>query len=209
MKKILLIEDRPQRQNDFLKLSNIDLAKYEDFLDNKTDIDIDFDLSFYDVIIAHQSIFINERKEILGKIKKYCIENNKPLVLFSGNNEISYTHNEHEELVLNSKDIYSANLILFLEEFQKQSLNIRILAFGNKWKLNILLNVLEEINIFIEKNTDEDIDYDDFLNKTKVHLIQELDIEFYQMNIEDNWVYLEEIIKFRDSVLESIQNKAI
>lgn len=215
MKKVLLIEDRPQRQKDFLKLSNIDLFKYSDILDNKINEDYEeflakirannFDLNVYDVIIAHQSIFVNEDKQILGKIQSYCKENSKALVLFSGGNETSYNIEDYEILYLSSEAFYSKNLILFLEDFEADNVNIRILTFGKQWKLNIILNILENVNIFIEENIDNDIDYDDFANKTKINLIFDLEENFYQMHREDNWIYLSEILKFRDSIINVIK----
>ena len=117
MRKILLIEDRSHRQKDFLRLSNINLNDYTDILDNKIDNKYEefikdiqndsFDLSIYDVIIAHQSIFINDFKLILGKLKNYCKDNHKKLVLFSGGNETSYIDDEYEELGLSSEDFYN------------------------------------------------------------------------------------------------------
>lgn len=219
MKKILLIEDRSHRQNDFLKQVNINLDNYKDILDNKiddkyeefiNDIQSDnFDLSIYDVIIAHQSIFINEYKEILGKLKHHCKENHKALVLFSGGNETSYIYDSYEELGLSSEIFYSQNFKLFLDDFKLNNINIRILTFGNKWKLNIILNVLEKVNFFIDTNKDEDIDYDEFMNSTKSDLLNNLNIDFYKMKLDGTWIdNRSEIIKLRDDILNHIKEMA-
>ncbi len=216
MRKILLIEDRSHRQKDFLRLSNINLNDYTDILDNKIDNKYEefikdiqndsFDLSIYDVIIAHQSIFINDFKLILGKLKNYCKDNHKKLVLFSGGNETSYINDEYEELGLSSEDFYSQNLKLFLENFKQNKINIRILSFGNKWKLNIILNVLEKISLFIETNNDEDIDYDEFVNNTKANLLNNLEIKFYQMKIDETWIESKsEILKLKEDLIEHIK----
>ncbi len=216
MRKILLIEDRSHRQKDFLRLSNINLNDYTDILDNKIDNKYEefikdiqnnsFDLSIYDVIIAHQSIFINDFKLILGKLKNYCKDNHKKLVLFSGGNETSYINDEYEELGLSSEDFYNQNLKLFLENFKQNKINIRILSFGNKWKLNIILNVLEKISLFIETNNDEDIDYDEFVNNTKANLLNNLEIKFYQMKIDETWIDSKsEILKLKEDLIEHIK----
>ncbi len=216
MRKILLIEDRSHRQKDFLRLSNINLNDYTDILDNKIDNKYEefikdiqnnsFDLSIYDVIIAHQSIFINDFKLILGKLKNYCKDNHKKLVLFSGGNETSYINDEYEELGLSSEDFYNQNLKLFLENFKQNKINIRILSFGNKWKLNIILNVLEKISLFIETNNDEDIDYDEFVNNTKANLLNNLEIKFYQMKIDETWIESKsEILKLKEDLIEHIK----
>ena len=216
MRKILLIEDRSHRQKDFLRLWNINLNDYTDILDNKIDNKYEefikdiqndsFDLSIYDVIIAHQYIFINDFKLILGKLKNYCKDNHKKLVLFSGGNETSYINDEYEELGLSSEDFYSQNLKLFLENFKQNKINIRILSFGNKWKLNIILNVLEKISLFIETNNDEDIDYDEFVNNTKANLLNNLEIKFYQMKIDETWIDSKsEILKLKEDLIEHIK----
>lgn len=219
MRKILLIEDRSHRQNDFVELSNINLESYHEILDNKIDEKYEefieniknnnFDLSKYDVIIAHQSIFINDFKEILGKLKSYCKNNHKKLVLFSGGNEISYINDEYEELGLSSEDFYSKNFKIFLENFKQNKVNIRILAFGNKWKLNIMLNVLEKISLFVESHNDEDLDYDEFVNTTKAYLLDDLEIKFYEMRVDGTWIDSKsEIIKLKNDLIDHIKTMA-
>jgi len=219
MKKILLIEDREERQKNLLQLVNINLNKYKNILDNiiedrfitfiKDINNNSFDFSPYDVIIAHQSIFIEDKRDILSKIRDAC-EKGKRLVLFSGDKEISsYSDSSYEELGLSSKKLYSKNLELFLEAFQKGEINIRIIAFGTHWKANIMLNVLEKINLFIETNSDEDIDYDEFLNTTGFLSMNNIDIELYKMKLDDNWVdNISEIIKLRDSLKTIIKELA-
>lgn len=219
MRKVLLIEDRAERQKDLLKSSDVSLEKYSSILDNmiedkfKTFIkDIrnnNFDLTPYDVIIAHQSIFIEDKRELLSIIKDACQEGKK-LVLFSGDMEIlSYSDVKYEELGLSSKKLYSKNLELFLKEFEEGKINIRILAFGIYWKVNIMLNILEKINLFIEKNSDEDIDYDEFLNLTGFSSMDNIDIKLYEMKVDGSWIDdFSEIIKLRDSLKTEIEELA-
>lgn len=220
MRKILLIEDRAYRQNDFLKQININLDEYKDILDNKIDdkyIEFikdmknnRFDLSIYDVIIAHQSIFINEYKEILGKIKNYCKENKKALVLFSGGNETSYMNDEYEELGLSSEVFYSQNLQLFLDDFRLNHINIRILTYGNRWKLNIMINILEQMNYFIDITSKERVLHNVFERNNRVFFnnINTLGIDLYQYKKDGNKIYISEIIKLRDDILKHIKEMA-
>ena len=218
MRKILLIEDREHRQNYFLKQVNINLDDYKEILDNKIDDKYEefikdmqsdsFNLSVYDVIIAHQSIFINEYKKILGKLKNHCKDNHKALVLFSGGNGTSYIHDNYEELGLSSEVFYSQNLKLFLDDFELNNINIRILTYGNRWKLNIMLNILEKINFFLDKNNGEDIDYDEFLIDTEADMLNNLDIKFYTMIIKNDEVLESEVIKLKDDILSHIKEMA-
>jgi hypothetical protein len=222
MKKILLIEDRPKRQKDFMNEVKIDLSDYSDILDNKIndeynkfieDIKKDtFDLTQYNIIIVHNSIFLNENSFILGKLKKYCKSTNASLVLFSGNDDNTYNNEEYEEVGLNSQDLYSKNLELFLNEYKKGNQYILILCYGNKWKANILLNGLEKINIYIvENNIKEKVLLNRFRNYNSEFLNKKdkLNIEFYKYStIHNNKIYLTEIIKFRDNILEHIKEIA-
>lgn len=219
MKKILLIEDRTKRQNDFLSELNIDLTHYESILDNKIDSqysqflqeikDNTFNLNIYEIIIAHESIFIGENRVVLNKLKAYCKVNKKTLVLFSGSNSNSYNNEEYEELGLISSDLYSENLVLFLEEFQKGNKNILILSYGKQWKLNIVLNILEKVFLFIELHKDEDdIDFDEFQNFSQSYLLNNLEIGFYNLEVDGSWVNLSEIIKLKENILEHIKEMA-
>ena len=217
MRKVLLIEDRAERQKDLLKSSDVNLKKHSDILDNMIEDKFEnfikdiknnnFDLTSYDVIIAHQSIFIEDKRELLSIIKNSCKEGKK-LVLFSGDMEISsYSNVEYEELVLSSKKLYSKNLELFLKEFEEGKINIRILTFGIYWKINIMLNVLEKINLFIEETSlDKKILYPKFLNEVDFHLMNDFLLNLYP--ITDRWVELSQIIKLRDSLKTTIEELA-
>lgn len=217
MKKILLLEDRGQRQMDLLNKANVDISQYNHVLENiigkkysefiekiKSD---SFDLFPYGVIIAHDSIFSgDENRNILIKLKNYCKATNASLVLFSGGISNAYINEEYEELSLISTDLYSLNLKLFLDEFQKGNKNVLILSYGKHWKLNIILNILEKVSLFLEKNNDQDIDYDEFKNFTHSNLIENLDIKLYEMDVENNWIYRTEIVKFHNDILKHIKD---
>lgn len=217
MKKVLLIDDRANRQIDLLKKADIDISFFYEVLDNKIkdeynlflknmEDDSSF-LSNYEVIIAHQSIFqCDEKKDLFAKIKNNCKKYGCSLVLFSGGNENSYTNEEYEELTVSSINLYSKNLVLFLNEFRNGNKNVLILSYGKKWKLNIILNILEKITYFIDEHyNDEDIDFDEFKNFTNYELLVNLNVSFYKIKIEDNWTYIQEIIEFRNDILEHIR----
>jgi hypothetical protein len=220
MKKILLIEDRVKRQKDFIQNLNLNFDNYIDILDNKIDDKYDkfiedirnnnFELNNYEVIISHDSIFIDEKRVILQKLKSYCKDNNKTLILFSGNLETYFNNdNGYDEIGLNSKVFYSENLKIFLDEFKNENIAPAILVFGKYWKANILLNVFNKVNIFIDKNKDEDdILIDEFNNYVEIDLLKSLELDLYQMDIEDDWVYLDEIIKFKDNLYKKIEEIA-
>jgi len=186
--KILLIEDRADRQRKFTK---IDFSKYP-MVDNKIGDDYKaiekafneerFELNDYDVIISHRSAFGENNSKVLSKLKEFCKENKKQLILFSGGISVSfYTTTPFEFLSINSKELYGDNLELFLEDAKKNNdTNLLLLAYGKNWELNILLNTLEKINMFLVKY-EKSITYNRFKVDTKYKTIEKL-IDFEEYN---------------------------
>jgi len=215
MKKILLIEDVSDRQNEFMSHLDFSLTSYSDILKNSIGdkyIDVakslkndTFNFDDYEIIITHKSAFEDQTNTIISKLELYCEKTKTPLVLFSGGVSDYYNNSKYEHLQLNSKDFYSQHLKLFLDEYKNGNINLMILSYGNKWKILVLLNVLEKINLFLNKMKEEDIVYDSFKNLTQLNHLNNVQYSFYSMNIEDGWVYKEEIYKIRDSISQYIK----
>ncbi|SFV57826.1 hypothetical protein MNB_SV-9-708 [hydrothermal vent metagenome] len=216
MKKILLIEDRQQRQNLFIKRTEIELDSYDDILDNfigekydKLYEDIknnQFSFSDYALIMVHKGAFNLDNQYIHFQIRDYCKENNTPLVLFSGGATNYYNKEELELMEINSKDFYSNNLQFFLDNFREtKEIELLMLSYGNDWKLNIVLNSLEKVNYFIDNNQEEDILYDEFINKTNFHLLEKIDFDYFQPTVENGWVYLDDIKKIVETIRKYIE----
>jgi len=216
MKKILLVEDIPQRQSNFLEKQGIDLLPFSERLINCAEeqyhslideiIENKIDWTQYSTIIIHRSGFETQR-EIL---KDICQENLIKLVFFSGGiSSTFYTDKPYEFLQLNSKDLYTQNLKLFLESNED---NLLELAYGDKWEINILLNKLEKINKFIEDNklngNQEKVLYSDFSIKINIDLLKKL-IE--DLPIEDGMITIivTDIEKISKKILSKIKMKDI
>ena len=201
---ILLIEDRVDRQKYFMSEADIDLDRYSDVLDNmiknkyhefvqKIKADT-VDLDKYTVIVSHKSAFGDDNIGILQKLENYCRQYNKPLVLFSGGTDTNYYENiDFELLELNSKLFYSDNLQLFLKETEEGTSNILTLAYGKQWKLNILLNVLEKINLQITANMA--LDYEEFQLDTNSDLLDDIEVELYVPVIKNGTISIDEMKK--------------
>ncbi len=215
MKKIVLIEDVVSRQKDFMNETDFELTDYEDILENaigdkyreieeslKRD---DYDFSEYAMIMVHGSAFGEDVKFSLEKLKQYCEESKTPLVLFSGGASNYYNNAKFENLELNTKDFYSQNLKVFLDEYRKEKHNILMFAYGEKWILNSLLNVLEKTNVFLDKSSDVNIVYKEYENFTKIDTLDSLNHNFYDIPIEDGWVYRKDIATLKNSIVEYIQ----
>ena len=209
MKKILLIEDRQGRQQLFMNHTNIDLNDYSDILDNRIGQSYDevyeylknykFHFDDYSMVIVHKSAFNGDTQKIIYNIENECKGRAIPLVLFSGGITANYYEEEKnfKKLELNSKDFYSQNLKMFLENYKKNGkTELLMLSYGEKWKLDIVLNCMEKINIFIETHkNEEDILYDEFVTYTDFHLLESLKIKYSKPTIENGWIYLSELKK--------------
>ncbi|CAA6809499.1 MAG: Unknown protein [uncultured Sulfurovum sp.] len=217
MKKILLVEDRTPRQNNFMQETQIKLSDHSDILDNMINDDYEacyqaikekkFDFTPYDVIISHKSAFGEDYSLIENEFKKYCKVHSKTLVLFSGGVDSNYYLKEEdwEQIELNSKTFYSQHIKLFLESFRNGLTMPLILSYGEKWKINILLNVLENINYILESNNGCML-YKRFLSSSNIETLEALNINLYQVNLEGKKITKDEIVKVRDDILNHIES---
>lgn len=189
MKKILLLEDKIDR--DSLKQSNIDFdnfpfleTKFGDKANNQLNkfIGNNDDFNSYDTIFIHGSIQCIE-KNIISLLKTYCSKNNINLIVFSGGSDISSFQSNILEIT--AKKFYE-NIQVFLNHYPNTS-HVLMLAYGEKWTLNILLNLLEKLNILIENNTDNySEDYDDFEDDFDLLKIKEiLNVSEYESLFKD------------------------
>ncbi len=210
MKKILLIEDRDTRQRLFENETGIDLEKYNDFLDNciadKCDAFLDgvisgsFDFDPYDMIISHKSAFEDRNTIVLKAIEDHCKDHAKPLVLFSGGIVGSYyNRDEYEILELNSKTFYSQNLVLFLDACKDNSENILMLSYGANWKLNIIMKVVEDLNLYIDTKDDLMLEYVD------LDRLKQINIDCEMIDMHDD---IGKMIHFKDCLVDVVEELA-
>ena len=214
-KKVLIIENRTQRQKQFLSLTDINLNDYP-FIHNKIgklydefkenllkDTSI---LNEYEVIISHRSAFEKDNKKVFDLIRNYCERSKKYFILFSGGLSTSYYSKEpYEQLSLNSKDFYSLNLKLFLDEINtNDNINLLLLAFGEKWELNIVLNSLEKINSL---SSDEIEEFDDFNEFYGINLKTLKGIIYFDEFNKEEEVSIEIVKQIKQKILNYINNK--
>ncbi len=168
-------------------------------------------LESYDTIIIHESIYFeNERDTLLKKIETYCSQKEKKLVKFSGHN--TQAHFNNKLLEISSKSLYE-NLTVFLEKYINYDANILMLAYGKNWQLNLLLNILEKLNIFIENsNKNESFDFDEFeddfdLLKIK-NILGNSEYKKLLVDIDDDEISIIKVKLLADNLKKIIQEKA-
>ncbi len=154
-RKIILLDNKNERQEkiykvDFSKLDNVENISGEEdcntlltnFMNN------DYDFNDYDFIIIHKNIYPEAKRELIfSKLKK---DNEDKLIYFTGENNIKL---DNTIPTVTSTDMYK-NLQIFNDNFTGGKENILMLQYGQRWEIDILLNDLEQINLFIE-NGDE------------------------------------------------------
>jgi hypothetical protein len=165
--RIILIEDRIVRKELFLSRSEIDFNKYDFFSEVtpheyeqiKTDVNKG-DLSFFedcDVIMTHKSAFTLNEQDTLSAL-------GKSIVYFSGGiSQSLYLEFPSPTLHINSSEFYSSNLVHFLDKIATtDEIEMLILQFGDKWKLNLLLNLRDKLKQMLYRNEGKDLYPEDF-----------------------------------------------
>jgi len=144
-KKILLLEDRPGRQLQFLKeeqlaalkeIQNLECPRANECMSLIKGInESEAQLEKYDLMVIHKSSLNAEGLIFLKELKK-------DLILFSGGlSQMVYQNEGFPVLSVNSADLYNANFENFLTNYAKGIVkNLTELVYGDKWKLSILLN---------------------------------------------------------------------
>ena len=110
--------------------------------------------------------------------------------------------------VESAKSFYSRNLKLFFEEINKhENSNLLLLGYGEHWKLNVLLNTLENVNLFItnsRKEGKEKVLLNRFKTSTKIENISNM-IDFKIP--EEKGVLLTDLTVLSTKIRDEIQKK--
>lgn len=216
MKRVLLLEDRIKRQETYITNADVNLQKYidSDILDNKiglkyTEVVKLFEKFItengknYKIIIAHESALKSINK--IDFLKEFCNENNLSLVLFSGGiNFSSYSNNNYELVYLNSRDLYSKNFLLLLDDINdNDSYDLLQLIYGKNYKKNIILSVFDNIDkFFLRDDLSDPYPFSDFIDDIKIKEIKSIDCKLPEEN--KDWYSLSELYDYSDSLKKII-----
>ena len=149
MKHIILIEDRIERQKQYLDdnsierlrtIPNLNMPQSSECRRYIETINEDRmnDLNDFNLIIIHRSPL--NQKGLLA-LSNYCKEQQKDLILFSGgNSQLTYHSDNFQALSINSKDFYSKSLIDFLYGYSTDKVdNLLELIYRENWMLGYLI----------------------------------------------------------------------
>ncbi len=157
--KLIIIEDRIERLKSFVEFELemwpevhvVTGVGFDNLLselrNNNTHL-----LDRYKCIASHRSALSNEIRDIL---KEYCSRTGKPLIFFSGGISTSvFKDSSFPFLHINSKEFYSENLKVFLEDLRsKDNVNLLTIQFGERWKMNLLLKLRNDITVSLNNGT--------------------------------------------------------
>jgi len=149
MKKILFLEDRPGRQEQYLtsegvkNLQSIEGVKRllgkecREMIEQLNNND-DSPLNEFTLLLIHRSALSPVG---IDTVINHCKNNNKNLVFFSGGISQSLFSSENfPYLMLNSKDFYQRNMSTFLRNYvDEKSKHITELIYGTNWDINLML----------------------------------------------------------------------
>jgi hypothetical protein len=158
MSRILLLEDRPSRQNNSLPngISDINTLKsMNDLIMPEGDfckkIINDINEQVYKFVSGIELIMIHRSSLSAAGLKyldNYCIKNNSALILFSGGtSEAIYNDDEFRLLSLNSADFYTERLIPFIEKFFLSSDTHLLELIQSNWRVSYLLKLRHLIKV--------------------------------------------------------------
>ncbi len=213
MPKILLIEDRVERQKLFSEDTgfNFEEESYLDILDNRISLD-GIELDQYTTIICHRSAFGESNSSVLDRLKDHCKKTQTQLVFFSGGiSSTFYSHTTYEFLLLNSKAFYSENLELYLNEIMtNQTSNLRLMAYGINWKINLMLDTLAKVNMFISQNMHKErIKAQRLKTFSQLDNLKEIVDIKYPVPESGGAIFLEDVQQFSSRLTEKINQEIL
>jgi hypothetical protein len=149
MNEIILIEDRPGRQRQFLADKQFRMLSEKPYLNMpKEEICRKFideinsknteSLLRYSLVIIHRSSL---ERDGLKAIDNLCNAQKIDLIIFSGGlSQLIYAREKYQSLSLNSKEFYNKHLISFLDKYsQEKTTSLLELVYQSNWKLELLM----------------------------------------------------------------------
>lgn len=195
MRKILFLEDRPERQRIFLpigendvsvlrNMQNIVMPELEDCKITISNINSNknFIIEGISLIVIHESSLTVQGLRFLNKT---CKENNIGAILFSGGiSQTAFNNEDYDMLYVNSSDLYTERFIPFLEKYKNDSSTHLLELINPNWRISywFLLRQLLNTKEIEEKSNNPDSDRIDVLEDKIENASKVLGIDLSQLN---------------------------
>jgi hypothetical protein len=169
MKKVILFENRPERQKIYLPNGKHDVEKlrtfefltlYDDQEHGKLLSKGDFMfLNDFDLLIFHRSYLVEFKNgSKLNPIFSFCKQESKDLILFTGGVSSSayIQENDFQSLTINAKEFY-LNIMDFLQVYyvNKGKTYLLELKYGKNWELVFMLQFRELLTMLNQDDKSE------------------------------------------------------
>ena len=176
MKKILIVDDRPMRQENqlgkdlFEKLCSLDNITR----DSKVDVSV---ITLYDIVAIHYSLLDNHG--LIKEVRDILSKSGKCLILFSGGNPTNRIINSGKEALVSASLFYSKRTIDFFELLMTDDIEHHLLEkmlYGKNWKVAFLERYAQLLWVngaSMEKWPDTEE-----LNDDEIQALNELEKEF-------------------------------
>lgn len=205
---ILLLENKESRLPAEKFEDTLEIVKGDGWCDERLDAFMEDNTIFdtYSTVIIHESIYEEEKRDALFKVlKAYCKTKQKRLAIFSGN----HTQASFSDGILRlSPSILYKHLKLYIK-----NKDLRILAYGENYSINLMLNTLEQINLYISNDTQQVL-FDDFEDNVDLLKLKDVLTEdeynqlFHSMQEYDNYIDTNQISILANNLKKLIQEKA-
>ncbi len=183
MKKILIIDDRPLRQENQLGKELYDILCSLENVARDTKLDMS-DITSYDIIAIHYSLLDNNGQ--IKEIRDTLSKNGKCLILFSGGNPTNRIINSGKEALVSANLFYSKSTIDFFELLMSDNIENHLLEkmlYGKNWKVAFLERYAQLL--WVNGATMEKRPETEEMTDDEIQALTELEKEFGHMSFKE------------------------
>ena len=176
MKKILIVDDRPMRQENQLGKDLFEKLCLLDNITRDTKVDVN-GITQYDIVAIHYSLLDNNG--LIKEVRDILSRSGKCLILFSGGNPTNRIINSGKEALVSASLFYSKRTIDFFELLMTDDIEHHLLEkmlYGKNWKIAFLERYAQLLWVngaSMEKWPDTEE-----LNDDEIQALNELEKEF-------------------------------
>lgn len=183
MKKILIIDDRPLRQENQLGKELYDILCSLKNVTRDTKLDMSA-ITSYDIIAIHYSLLDNNGQ--IKEIRDTLSKNGKCLILFSGGNPTNRIINSGKEALVSASLFYSKSTIDFFELLMSDNIENHLLEkmlYGKNWKVAFLERYAQLL--WVNGATMEKWPETEEMTDDEIQALTELEKEFGHMSFKE------------------------
>lgn len=176
MNKILIVDDRPMRQENQLGKDLFEKLCSLDNITRDTKVDVN-GITQYDIVAIHYSLLDNNG--LIKEVRDILSRSGKCLILFSGGNPTNRIINSGKEALVSASLFYSKRTIDFFELLMTDDIEHHLLEkmlYGKNWKIAFLERYAQLL--WVNGATMEKWPDLEELNDDEIQALDELEKEF-------------------------------